>query len=337
MSWEDAAADDVEVEVEEQGDSSSASPLASLDDETRAQVEAWAEQQAAQRAQEAAEAAQRETETRFRAGNGRWGQAAKELAGWGVVVDEHGRPAVQDPQRFQQAAQQFSGGQQPPAAATPDPEPGPPDYILDPQGFIRWMDQRSERRAEALAEKLIAPLRQENQQLRAAALSSTAETALTLATPFLTRTGGAHLVESDEFRQQFQYALGQVTQDPRQWSDPKIVRLAAGAALSQLPDEAWEVEQQEQPAARPRNPALTARGGQQALNRGGLAQIGTSSRGGAPEQDTYSRELVEAAKAADMTPQEFLTWMPGENPNAPRKSYHDYADRTIAAARRSRR
>src|SRR5687768_13994176 len=115
--WEDQDLPADEPEGDEDG---SPDLLAEMDDESRERFSAYL----AEREKAAAEAASAEAEKKFRSGMGRWGQASKNLQALGIIVDEHGNVAAQDPAKL---AEKFGKANEAPAE-TPAADDLPDDF-----------------------------------------------------------------------------------------------------------------------------------------------------------------------------------------------------------------
>lgn len=304
---------DQEDQLAEDDPDAEADPLSSLDEETKKIVE----QYAASQAEAAAKTAAEEAEKRFRKSNGRWGQAAKVLADqFGFVVDEHGTPALADPAKLAQHLSQL--GQAP--AAQEDPaqaETGVPDPTYDPDGFIAW----NKKNMDAAISAAIAEIKQENERLRGFVSQTAVPTLGASAKAVLDEYGAGEWADAPEFKAEFQNAIRQIPMD--QWSSAEAVETAVAFALPRAKRAAREAGTVPQKAS---NGNGNAAGALTGAARGALPSVGASRGAARGEQDTYTPDVVEAARLANMSPADYVAVMTPPDQSG-RRPYHAMLER----------
>lgn len=264
-------------------------PLADLDEETRTRLEAHY----AAREEAVAARARDEEQKRFHRATGRWGHASQVFdSEFGVTVDESGRPAVVDPQKFRAAADRFAAASTAPAAT---PEEDEPLDIYNPEKLQQQVQARTQREVKAAVQPLMEAIERLGGQLLEQATPTYAEGAR----PFLAQVGQEELLETPEFRTAFRQALAGFPAD--QQRTPMAQQMAAGMALPVVLQQRAQNPPEAQPPRRDPRAAAT----QQAA-RAGLAQIGGSrDSGGRPAPDAADTAVAE--ELAAMFPGERIT------------------------------
>lgn len=300
MSWTDSDSewDDqapAETQAEEPADEAGAEsdPLAAFDEDQRQAIATLL----TQREQEAEARAQAEADKRYRSSMGKWGQAAKNLSNIGLIVDDHGNVAPQDPQKLAEVAARYGTKAAPPEPKA-DEEALPADFAyLEPAEQQRVLSRITEKAAKAA----VSGMEQRLDALMGLVSRQQMPSAAVAAKPFLANLGlSEDLSEAPEFREAFEQALNGIPLEMR--GDPQSAKLAASMALAMLPDEVMTTKRQQ--STRP-DPAAQRQAVAQA-NRAGLAQSG-ASRGSAPgasRDPQYSDEERAMAQLLGWDPKE---------------------------------
>lgn len=286
MSWlNPEPGDETEPPVhDETGDEEEevSDPLEGYEDEERTRIEAVIA------ARE--EAARAEAMNQYRAGNGRWGNAANQLREAGLVVDEHGNVAPQD--RAKVIA--WLGIESPtdPAVKPEAVEEEWPDPTYDPKGFRARMLQEVDRMAEAKAEARMAPI-------LSALQVQAVPVAQQQARAVLETDGRGYLADDPNFQQAFNASLTNLPLDMR--TTAKGVRAATYFAMGMMdelppPPETPRVE---------RTAADRAAYAAQLHRNAAASTTPPRGTGRVSEPAQYSQQVQEFARASNMTAAEY--------------------------------
>ncbi len=217
----------------------------------------------------------------------RFGTALQELRGLGFDVAEDGKVVVRDPQAAALLSQLQSAPEE-----LPVEDEEPPDPAYDPRGYADWQMRQVHRETAAM----VGPLRQELERLRGHTRQQALPVAEADAREYLAEMGFAGITDHPEFSQVFEQALQSLPVE--QWNNPLAVRTAAFTLIPTL----------QAASGGGRSARRTPRQMTADAYRASLGQVGPGRGGVRAASQGYPADVLEAARASGMTPDEYMAY-----------------------------